>query len=172
MPPSPDVPTKRPGLPAWGWGLIGCALLAPLPILAAILFPVFAQAREKARQTACMSNMKQQGLALMMYAQDYDEVMPPKDTKWMDTLLPYIKDEKAYRCPSVGQGEFGYAFSSELLGKKFKNIKSPVETVAIFETASTGRNQVGGSVAYRHRKFTNTAFADGHVKAEKAQQED
>lgn len=172
MTPSPDVPTKRPGLPAWGWGLIGCAFLAPVPILAAILFPVFAQAREKARQVSCMSNMKQQGLALMMYAQDYDEVMPPKNAKWMDTLLPYIKDEKVFRCPSVITGQFGYAFSPELFGKKFKNIASPATTTAIFESTNLSRNATTGTVAYRHRKFANTAFADGHVKAEKAQQED
>ncbi len=51
-------------------------VIAIIAILAAILFPVFAQAREKARQTACLSNQKQIGLGLMMYAQDYDEVLP------------------------------------------------------------------------------------------------
>ena len=51
-------------------------VIAIIAILAAILFPVFAQAREKARQTACLSNMKQIGTALMMYTQDYDEVLP------------------------------------------------------------------------------------------------
>jgi prepilin-type N-terminal cleavage/methylation domain-containing protein len=51
-------------------------VIAIIAILAAILFPVFAQAREKARATACLSNMKQAGLALQMYAQDYDETMP------------------------------------------------------------------------------------------------
>ena len=52
-------------------------VIAIIAILAAILFPVFAQAREKARQAACVSNAKQQGLAVMMYAQDYDETYPP-----------------------------------------------------------------------------------------------
>jgi len=51
-------------------------VIAIIAILAAILFPVFAQAREKARQSACLSNMKQVGTALMMYAQDYDEALP------------------------------------------------------------------------------------------------
>ena len=51
-------------------------VIAIIAILAAILFPVFAQARSKARQAACLSNMKQIGLGSMMYAQDYDEVMP------------------------------------------------------------------------------------------------
>src|SRR5690349_4121179 len=52
-------------------------VIAIIAILAAILFPVFAQAREKARQTTCLSNTKQMGLGLMMYAQDYDETMTP-----------------------------------------------------------------------------------------------
>ena len=51
-------------------------VIAIIAILAAILFPVFAQAREKARQTSCLSNLKQIGLGLMMYTQDYDETYP------------------------------------------------------------------------------------------------
>ncbi|MES2461754.1 MAG: prepilin-type N-terminal cleavage/methylation domain-containing protein [Armatimonadota bacterium] len=57
-------------------------VIAIIAILAAILFPVFAQAREKARQTACLSNMKQMGTALMMYIQDYDEGMPAWNELW------------------------------------------------------------------------------------------
>src|SRR5580698_9079634 len=52
-------------------------VIAIIAILAAILFPVFAQAREKARQTTCASDEKQMGLALIQYVQDYDEIMPP-----------------------------------------------------------------------------------------------
>ncbi|MCW3099934.1 MAG: prepilin-type N-terminal cleavage/methylation domain, partial [Chthonomonadaceae bacterium] len=55
-------------------------VIAIIAILAAILFPVFAQAREKARQTACLSNLRQIGTAVMMYTQDYDEVLP--QTGW------------------------------------------------------------------------------------------
>src|SRR6188474_3609096 len=51
-------------------------VIAIIAILAAILFPVFAQAREKARQASCTSNLKQQGLGILMYAQDYDEMLP------------------------------------------------------------------------------------------------
>ena len=51
-------------------------VIAIIAILAAILFPVFAQAREKARGTVCLSNLKQLGLSILMYAQDYDEVLP------------------------------------------------------------------------------------------------
>lgn len=168
MTPSPDVPTKKPGMPAWAWGLIGCSLLLPVPILAAILFPVFAQAREKARAISCLSNIKQQGLGLMMYAQDYDEKLPPKDAKWMDVLVPYTKEEKVFHCPSLkSPDDFGYAFSSEIMGKKLEKIKEPAQTVAIFESTDTSRNAKDGEPAYRHRNTTNRAFVDGHAKSVK-----
>jgi prepilin-type N-terminal cleavage/methylation domain-containing protein/prepilin-type processing-associated H-X9-DG protein len=78
-------------------------VIAIIAILAAILFPVFAQAREKARAISCLSNMKQLGLATMMYVQDYDEVFParqygdvalPNDpyTQIGDILWPYLKN--------------------------------------------------------------------------------
>ena len=62
-------------------------VIAIIAILAAILFPVFAQAREKARQTSCLSNMKQLGLGLMMYSQDYDEtLMQRREREWPQEL--------------------------------------------------------------------------------------
>ena len=72
-------------------------VIAIIAILAAILFPVFAQAREKARQTMCMSNARQMGMALASYVQDYDELLPrvwtggPPARDWTTDLLPYIK---------------------------------------------------------------------------------
>ena len=72
-------------------------VIAIIAILAAILFPVFAQAREKARAISCMSNVKQIGVAMMMYAQDYDETMsmgftnPGVSRDWTVDLIPYIK---------------------------------------------------------------------------------
>jgi prepilin-type N-terminal cleavage/methylation domain-containing protein/prepilin-type processing-associated H-X9-DG protein len=72
-------------------------VIAIIAILAAILFPVFAQAREKARTIACLNQAKQMGTALAMYAQDYDESLPrvytggPPSRDWTTDLLPYIK---------------------------------------------------------------------------------
>ena len=93
-------------------------VIAIIAILAAILFPVFAQAREKARATACMSNLSQTGLALMQYIQDYDETSPtvakspllPSATLdgetskqiyyyWCSLLQPYAKDWNLFVCP-------------------------------------------------------------------------
>src|SRR5207249_3020322 len=63
-------------------------VIAIIAILAAILFPVFAQAREKARQTVCLSNMKQVGIGLQMYAQDYDETLPMANDQVENFALP------------------------------------------------------------------------------------
>ena len=74
-------------------------VIAIIAILAAILFPVFAQARAKARQTACLSNMKQIGTATMMYAQDYDESVGRKWWNWHVDLEPYVKNDGIFSCP-------------------------------------------------------------------------
>jgi prepilin-type N-terminal cleavage/methylation domain-containing protein/prepilin-type processing-associated H-X9-DG protein len=88
-------------------------VIAIIAILAAILFPVFAQAREKARQTACLSNVKQIGLGISMYTQDYDEVLPLQNgdyqnflvtadnqPNWPKLVLPYTKNSQIFQCPS------------------------------------------------------------------------
>jgi prepilin-type N-terminal cleavage/methylation domain-containing protein len=87
-------------------------VIAIIAVLAAILFPVFAKAREKARQTSCMSNLKQQGVATLMYVQDYDEMFPftrvpaspgccatPMYPR--DVLEPYVKNWNVWTCPSA-----------------------------------------------------------------------
>jgi prepilin-type N-terminal cleavage/methylation domain-containing protein/prepilin-type processing-associated H-X9-DG protein len=79
-------------------------VIAIIAILAAILFPVFARAREQARKSACLSNTKQIALAVSMYAQDYDEILPMRYTdqthSWKDSVEPYLKSAAIYRCPS------------------------------------------------------------------------
>jgi len=88
-------------------------VIAIIAILAAILFPVFARAREKARQSACLSNMKQLGLGMLMYAQDYDERLgresfyyygtsvSPYARAWFgDYIQPYVKNRQLLECPS------------------------------------------------------------------------
>ena len=84
-------------------------VIAIIAILAAILFPVFARAREKARASSCLSNMKQIGLAVLQYAQDYDENFPAWATwddstgKWLyiyNGLAPYMKNLQILDCPS------------------------------------------------------------------------
>ncbi|HEY3333359.1 MAG TPA: DUF1559 domain-containing protein [Capsulimonadaceae bacterium] len=82
-------------------------VIAIIAILAAILFPVFAKAREKARQTSCLSNLKQIGLGFTQYIQDYDEIFPGSQIKsgvnivgWRTELYPYVKSLQVFMCPS------------------------------------------------------------------------
>ena len=106
-------------------------VIAIIAILAAILFPVFAQAREKARQTACLSNLRQLGVGFAMYTQDYDECLPdrrelkttlgykPWGSAWpasdprsgwvIPVLEPYLKDRAILSCPSVAGKMAGVA---------------------------------------------------------------
>jgi prepilin-type N-terminal cleavage/methylation domain-containing protein/prepilin-type processing-associated H-X9-DG protein len=92
-------------------------VIAIIAILAAILFPVFAQAREKARSTSCVSNLKQLALGMNMYANDYDETFPQwkwdqnqvagtvnknnGTTIWWNAIYPYVKNVQVYTCPSA-----------------------------------------------------------------------
>jgi prepilin-type N-terminal cleavage/methylation domain-containing protein/prepilin-type processing-associated H-X9-DG protein len=85
-------------------------VIAIIAILAAILFPVFARAREKARQASCMSNLKQLGIAAAMYSSDYDGCLVPSYTYFPDAahriadvmllLHPYVKNVQVWKCPS------------------------------------------------------------------------
>jgi len=87
-------------------------VIAIIAILAAILFPVFAQARDKARQTACLSNQRQLGIASVAYAQDYDETYPMTDydagarINWYVEVEPYIKAGLSTSNQSSGSGRY------------------------------------------------------------------
>jgi prepilin-type N-terminal cleavage/methylation domain-containing protein/prepilin-type processing-associated H-X9-DG protein len=113
-------------------------VIAIIAILAAILFPVFAKAREKARQTSCLSNLKQLDLAMVQYAQDSDETYPALDnwmtnpgTIWASMIYPYVKSTGVYTCPDdsskgLVDGGGGYAGSvtwhlSYLMNEEFGN---------------------------------------------------
>lgn len=97
-----------PGVhPKFGFTLIELlVVIAIIALLAAILFPVFARARENARRSSCQSNLKQIGTAAMMYTQDYDERLVPQRTtgadgkNWSGLLDPYIKNVQIFVCPS------------------------------------------------------------------------
>lgn len=114
-------------------------VIAIIAILAAILFPVFARAREKARQSACLSNIKQLALGALMYAQDYDDRMMPRyyridpavagGPNWDNHLIqPYVNNLQLAICPSTGQRSYGYN-QDYLNFTMMAVIKSPSETV-------------------------------------------
>jgi prepilin-type N-terminal cleavage/methylation domain-containing protein/prepilin-type processing-associated H-X9-DG protein len=110
-------------------------VISIIAIIAAILFPVFARVRENARRTSCASNMKQIGLGILQYVQDYDENMPaaafgaainaggsndstPTDCaagnyRWMDAIYPYVKSEQLFSCPDRYRGHAAYRQSEQ-----------------------------------------------------------
>jgi prepilin-type N-terminal cleavage/methylation domain-containing protein/prepilin-type processing-associated H-X9-DG protein len=133
-------------------------VIAIIAILAAILFPVFAQAREAARKTQCVSNLKQMGLGIMMYAQDSDETLPMgtrtingQGWRWMHQTYPYVRNDQLYTCPSAprnlawdsntygNSGTYGYN-SFFMNDDPLAMFKKPAETIMIADTpeATTG----------------------------------
>jgi len=131
-------------------------VIAIIAILAAILFPVFARAREKARQTSCLNNVKQLNLAFAMYAQDYDEVLVPLANgwytyRWYDLIQPYIKNAQVLRCPSKAS-QMGYGlsfyniaeddgFGTPARGAALASIQAPADALMFTETED---NLTGG----------------------------
>ena len=112
-----------------------------IAILAAILFPVFAQAREKARQISCTSNEKQLGLGILMYAQDNDEFLPPTSTDegvlWPDLVNSYLKNDKIRLCPSDSLDTLNSYGLNEMTFPDFQDDDHlPTQSLAAFQTPS------------------------------------
>ncbi len=116
-------------------------VIAIIAILAAILFPVFAKAREKARQASCQSNLKQWGLAFQMYSQDYDEMLPrgynaAPTGPWFDVLQPYVKNRQLQECPSWAGNLNSYGINTEIYANvPLANIRKPAETCLLMDGA-------------------------------------
>lgn len=140
-------------------------VIAIIAILAAILFPVFARAREKARTASCQSNLKQIALAAIMYAQDYDEVyctwgrwdlaaVYPEPAgfdgasagiAWPSLLFPYIKNLQIYRCPSITPNRISYMINARAGCAQYgswvmADIKFPAERIMFAEGILGGQN--------------------------------
>ena len=155
-------------------------VIAIIAILAAILFPVFAKAREKARQTTCLSNVKQLTLGFMMYAQDYDEYirsayLPHTDSaywSWMFGIEPYVKNTQVFVCPSesasmswggstkplsygMNYNYLGYSTSQYVLAQ----IQHPSQTVLIGDSGPH-INSARTSILSSHTQYITWASQD------------
>lgn len=134
-----------------------------VPFMAAILFPVFSKARQKAQQASCMSNIKQINLSMLMYSQDHDGKLPALN-KWND----FADSPRTLICPSADSRELpSYAMNAKVDGISLNSIKTPDEFVLIFDS-EPGRNRFGGPellpLKPRHSGGDNFGFADGHAK--------
>ncbi|RYG65227.1 DUF1559 domain-containing protein [bacterium] len=135
--------------PTSGFTLIELlVVVAIIAILAAILFPVFGRARENARRSSCQSNLKQVGLGLLQYTQDYDEryTVGVNGTggAWAGTTAPYIKSTQIFTCasdtttPGANQTTVSYGMNSNIANRfggfpAIASMSSPSRTVLLFE---------------------------------------
>jgi prepilin-type processing-associated H-X9-DG protein len=162
------APPPKQKTPVWIFVLVGCCGcgVVAIPIIAAILFPVFAQARAKAQQVSCLSNVKMQSLGLLMYVEDYDETFPRSKT-WMDNIDSYVKHPTAFHCPSVADKDaFGYAFDSRLGGKLLGKIAEPRTTMMNYDSSMLTRNATDEGTSLdltRHSHGGNAGYVDGHA---------
>lgn len=120
-------------------------VIAIIAILAAILFPVFARARENARRSSCQSNMKQLGLAAMQYSQDYDENLLPIRISasspyyyfaWSDIIQPYTKSTQILTCPSNSEQPQSVSYNGGIGGypnRLLASLEIPAQTVAFVD---------------------------------------
>ena len=124
-------------------------VIAIIAILAAILFPVFSRAREKARQASCLSNVRQIASAISQYAQDYDERFPPRYYRLNpnvsggptvgDLTQPYVRNTQIFTCPSATRlGVYTYGYYGALNWRSLAEVGSPSETVILGDTAQVG----------------------------------
>jgi len=160
-------------------------VIAIIAILAAILFPVFARAREKARQTSCLSNMKQLQLGVIMYKGDYDEMNmyaglatanPATPTGpytgsgtnrywWFDMITPYIKNTQIIRCPSdsgvtscCGFPNRSYQPNTAMAGQADANVADPAGTLNLVESKLNYQAAYSDPGSYVNQKFHNEGW--------------
>ncbi len=166
-------------------------VIAIIAILAAILFPVFARAREKARQSSCLSNTKQIMLGIMQYAQDYDECLPPyrwlmpantgvwvdrdwgpaypNRCFWLDCIEPYVKNRQVMLCPSVssaGTITSGlmypcYAYNGIMSGSKLAVWQSAADKICIGDVGTTHSDRT--PAGYVENWFINSSAVAASV---------
>ena len=138
---------RNPGLRK-GFTLIELlVVIAIIAILAAILFPAFAKARESARRISCVNNLKQMGTAFMQYTQEFDEKMPDSDSgggnKWLDVIQPYLKSEAVYTCPSDSRPQSNYQPPATRTGSLSNNFGSYGYNNAYYNPGDAKRRLLG-----------------------------
>ncbi len=137
-------------------------VIAIIAILAAILFPVFARAREKARQSTCTSNQRQIAASMQMYAQDHEETLPSSSTVWNDLKV----DAGVLVCPTKGKATaVAYGYSGIVASKSIGTFADPSNALLLADS-QTFDNLIWAlpNVDMRHSNSAIAAYLDGHVE--------
>lgn len=165
---------RRPGTASATVGIIlgvvcWVLMLFIVPILAAILFPVFAQAREKAMQATCISRERQVCRAVSLYCADNEEVMPPA-ARWPQQVSQYVLNPENYLCPadkradkqSVSGAATSFTMSDAVGGVPLATVRAPDTLVILFDGTQLAGGR--GAAEFRHNRGLNLGNADGHVR--------
>ena len=136
------------------WCVIG---LVALLVVAALLSPVFAREREKARYQLCYSNLRQIAICSRVYSEDWDGRLPDA-TRWQDQLLPYVENPAYYDCPSAEPSAHGgYAMNPRLSCAQAGDYPNARDLIVFYDA-----DEAGHPVA-RHAGRMQCVFLDGHV---------
>lgn len=148
---------SSPAMKAGAFLGIGCLMMmvAGCPIL---LFPVFKQAKEAAKRTACLANLNQLSRAMQMYAGDISDRLP--QSNWCDALIEYVYDVSAFTCPALDE-PFGYTYNRAIVGKRVAEIESPATTPLVFDGPG-GANSIGDLSLVKHRHLEKACL--GYLK--------
>ena len=151
------------GLALGGTVAGGLSILLVIPLLAGLMLPALAKAKAKAQRINCMSNLRQLGLAMRMYAMDNNDKLPGAEG-WCDALSSSVSSPKVFQCPSDGSRQAcSYLLNRNLAGAKLDDLDP--RTVMIFE-GDGGWNGTGGpeQIRDRHSRIQVVCFADGSVQ--------
>jgi prepilin-type N-terminal cleavage/methylation domain-containing protein/prepilin-type processing-associated H-X9-DG protein len=135
-------------------------VISIIALLAAILFPVFARARENARRTSCQQNLKQIGIGLLQYVQDFDETATlsfygtagdsdnASNYKWMDAIYPYVKNEQIFTCPSDNAPNRRYLWNESIPAGQTSQNYGSYGLNGAYGAAGDGQTPPRSSAAY------------------------
>lgn len=189
--PSSYSDAPRGKVPVWVWGLGACGCLPIVAVfaLALLITPSLRKLRdtqkEAARTTICLSNIKQISMGFQMYAQDYDDHLPPS-RGWMDSIGTHVdaggaNPDALFRCPTVQHANpagFGYAFNNKLAGRPMSKVGAPASMQLVYDSSDLKRNasdavsslpnparHITGRVRRNRTRLNVMGYLDGHVKA-------
>lgn len=139
-------------------------VIAIISLLASILLPVFGRAKERGRQSACLSNLRQIGMTINAYADEHQEMFPDAVTVWDDLQ---ITEKRVLECPSQPSTSnhftIGYTYSGFLAGHCRADVKNPTGEILCADGNETAFSSPDG-IDFRHSNGCNACFCDGHVE--------